>query len=177
MHFVWDSMRSVKADACNAGVDIQRDVLDLMGFKPLMPQVKDMDGRCFSKWRALPEELFVLFPFMWCSFAGKYVYPAVGKSMRVCMGTFWMYVATECCFSLPVSMNCVYRQTHTYTCCRHLNMNGIVWSVVENRTTNSVLMGPTRYLWSSVLYKVITVSHLSRLAYMYAALALTEELL
>jgi acyl CoA:acetate/3-ketoacid CoA transferase len=49
MHFVWDSMRSVKADACNAGVDIQRDVLDLMGFKPLMPQVKDMDGRCFSK--------------------------------------------------------------------------------------------------------------------------------
>ncbi len=49
MRFVWDSMRSVEADACNAGVDIQRDVLDLMGFKPLMPQVKDMDGRCFSK--------------------------------------------------------------------------------------------------------------------------------
>lgn len=51
MHFVWDSMRSGDVNVCNAGVDIQRDVLDLMGFKPLMPQVKvkDMDRRCFSK--------------------------------------------------------------------------------------------------------------------------------
>lgn len=31
------------------GVDVQKGVLDLMGFKPLMPQVKDMDRRCFSK--------------------------------------------------------------------------------------------------------------------------------
>ena len=34
--------------AC-AGVDLQKDVLDLMGFRPLMPRVKDMDHRCFNK--------------------------------------------------------------------------------------------------------------------------------
>ena len=32
-----------------AGVDVQRDVLDLMGFKPHMPDVQDMDHRCFVK--------------------------------------------------------------------------------------------------------------------------------
>lgn len=32
-----------------AGVDVQRDVLDLMGFKPHMPDVRDMDNRCFVK--------------------------------------------------------------------------------------------------------------------------------
>lgn len=31
------------------GVDLQKDVLNLMGFKPIMPHVKDMDRRCFSK--------------------------------------------------------------------------------------------------------------------------------
>jgi len=49
MHSVWYSMRGGEVNVCNAGVDIQKDVLDLMGFKPLMPQVKDMDRRCFSK--------------------------------------------------------------------------------------------------------------------------------
>lgn len=32
-----------------AGVDVEKDVLGLMGFKPLMPEVKTMDSRCFSK--------------------------------------------------------------------------------------------------------------------------------
>lgn len=32
-----------------AGVNIQKHVLDLMEFKPLMPHVKQMDPRCFSK--------------------------------------------------------------------------------------------------------------------------------
>jgi len=49
MHFFWYLMHSGEVDVCNAGVDIQKDVLDLMGFKPLMPQVKNMDRRCFSK--------------------------------------------------------------------------------------------------------------------------------
>ena len=49
MHSFWYSVGSGEVDVCNAGVDIQKDVLDLMGFKPLMPQVKDMDRRCFSK--------------------------------------------------------------------------------------------------------------------------------
>ncbi|KAL3152392.1 hypothetical protein ABBQ32_001446 [Trebouxia sp. C0010 RCD-2024] len=31
------------------GVDVQEHVLDLMDFKPLMPHVKQMDPRCFSK--------------------------------------------------------------------------------------------------------------------------------
>ena len=35
--------------ACAAGVDVQRDVLDLMGFKPLMSDVQEMDHRCFVK--------------------------------------------------------------------------------------------------------------------------------
>ena len=102
----------------------------------------------------LSEELFRFSPFVWYSFANKYVHAAVYKSIRVCMGTLWMYVATECCFSLLISMNCVYRQTHTYTCCGHLHMNGLVWLLVENSTTNSVLMGQPRYLWSSDLYTV-----------------------
>lgn len=35
--------------ACAAGVDVQRDVVDLMGFKPLMSDVQEMDHRCFVK--------------------------------------------------------------------------------------------------------------------------------
>ena len=33
----------------SAGVDLQKDVLDLMGFKPLAPNVQLMDSRCFSQ--------------------------------------------------------------------------------------------------------------------------------
>lgn len=35
--------------SCSVGVDVQEHVLDLMDFKPLMPHVKQMDPRCFSK--------------------------------------------------------------------------------------------------------------------------------
>lgn len=41
---------SVCADCRHlAGIDVQRDVLDLMGFKPLMPDIQEMDHRCFVK--------------------------------------------------------------------------------------------------------------------------------
>ena len=39
----------VTAGESDAGVDVEKDVVDLMGFKPLMPEVKTMDSRCFSK--------------------------------------------------------------------------------------------------------------------------------
>lgn len=38
-----------KSTSAAAGIDMQKDVLDLMGFKPLMSDVREMDHRCFVK--------------------------------------------------------------------------------------------------------------------------------
>ena len=45
----WDVCHTQHVACFAAGVDLQKDVLDLMGFKPLMPNVQLMDKRCFSK--------------------------------------------------------------------------------------------------------------------------------
>ena len=102
----------------------------------------------------LSEELFVFPPSVWFC---QEVCICCCRQVNDGVYEYVMYVATESCFSLPISINWVHSQAHTHTCCGQLHMTGIVWSAVENVTTNSMLMGPTRYQWSSDLCKVVKV--------------------